>query len=37
VISERLKRLARAYGPERIHLAQGPANGNLLTAIRGLV
>jgi len=37
VISERLKRLARAYGPERIHLAQGPANSDLLSAIRGLV
>jgi uroporphyrinogen-III synthase len=37
VVSERLKRLARAYGPERIHIAQGPANGNLLTAIRGLL
>ena len=37
VISERLRRLARAYGPERIHLAQGPANGDLLTAIRGLL
>jgi uroporphyrinogen-III synthase len=37
VISERLKRLARAYGPERIHLAQGPGNGDLLSAIRGLV
>ena len=36
VISERLKRLARAYGPERIHLAQGPGNGDLLSAIRGL-
>jgi len=37
VISERLKRLARAYGPERIHLAQGPGNGDLISAIRGLV
>jgi uroporphyrinogen-III synthase len=37
VISERLKRLARAYGPARIHLAPGPANSDLLSAIRGLV
>jgi uroporphyrinogen-III synthase len=37
VISERLKRLARAYGPERIHLAQGPGNRDLLAAIRSLV
>ncbi len=37
VISDRLKRLARAYGPERIHLAQGPGNGDLLSAIRSLV
>ena len=34
VISERLKRLARAYGPERIHLAAGPGNAELLSAIR---
>jgi hypothetical protein len=37
VISQRLKLLARAYGPERIHLAQGPGNADLLSAIRGLV
>jgi uroporphyrinogen-III synthase len=36
VISERLKRLARAYGPSRIHLASGPGNGAILAAIRGL-
>jgi len=36
VISERLKRLARAYGPERIHLAGGPGNTELLSAIRSL-
>jgi uroporphyrinogen-III synthase len=36
VISERLKRLARAYGPERIHLASGSGNADLLSAIRGL-
>lgn len=37
VISERLKRLARAYGPSRIHLAAGPGNQDLLSAIRSLV
>ena len=37
VISERLKRLARAYGPERVHLSQGPANSDLFSAIRSLV
>jgi len=37
VISERLKRLARAFGPERIHLAQGPGNSKLLSAIKNLV
>ena len=36
VISKRLKRLARAYGPENIHLAQGPGNADLLSAIRSL-
>ena len=36
VISERLKRLARAYGPTRIHLAPGPGNRDLLSAIRNL-
>lgn len=37
VISERLKRLARAYGPSRIHLANGPGNGAILAAIRSLL
>jgi uroporphyrinogen-III synthase len=37
VISERLRRLARAYGPGRIHLAAGPGNRALLAAIRGLL
>jgi len=37
VISERLKRLARAYGPSRIHLANGPGNGAILSAIRNLL
>jgi len=36
VISERLKRLARAYGPTRIHLSPGPGNPDLLSAIRNL-
>lgn len=36
VISERLKRLARAYGPTRIHLADGPGNNALLAAVRRL-
>ena len=36
VISERLKRLARAYGPARIHLASGPGNADLLSSIRAL-
>lgn len=36
VISNRLKRLARAYGPDRIHLAAGPDNHALFTAIRNL-
>lgn len=37
VISERLKRLARAYGPAEIHLASGPDNGSLFNAIRNLL
>jgi uroporphyrinogen-III synthase len=37
VISERLRRLARAYGPPRIHLASGPDNGAILAAIRSLL
>lgn len=36
VISDRLARLARAYGPPRIHRAAGPGNQDLLRAIRGL-
>ena len=36
VISERLRRLARAYGPQGIHLAAGPGNSELLAAIRGM-
>ena len=34
VISERLQRLARAFGPPEIHLANGPRNVDLATAIR---
>ena len=37
VISERLRRLARAYRPSAIHLAPGPGNTSILTAIRSLV
>lgn len=37
VISERLRRLARAYGPEKIHLCNGPGNKDLLNAVRGLL
>ena len=37
VISDRLKRLARAYGPSKIHLSPGPGNSDLFTAIRGLI
>ncbi len=36
VISDRLKRLARAYGPERIHLAAGPGNQAIHAAVRNL-
>ncbi len=37
VISERLRRLARAYRPSAIHLAPGPGNSAILTAVRALV
>ena len=36
VISERLQRLARAYGPGRIHLAAGPDNASIVSAVRAL-
>lgn len=36
VISERLARVARAYGPAATHLAGGPGNDALLTSIRNL-
>jgi uroporphyrinogen-III synthase len=37
VISDRLRRLARAYGPARIHLSTGPGNKDLFLAVRNLV
>jgi hypothetical protein len=37
VISDRLRRLARAYGPARIHVSNGPGNKELFSAIRNLV
>lgn len=37
VISDRLERLARAYGPAAIHLSSGPDNGSILSAIRALL
>lgn len=36
VISDRLERLARAYGPARIHRTSGPGNDAILTAVRNL-
>jgi uroporphyrinogen-III synthase len=37
VISDRLKLLARAFGPEQIHMAHGPGNEAISSAIRGLL
>lgn len=37
VISERLKRLARAYGPALIHLSPGPGNSDILGGIRAAI
>jgi hypothetical protein len=37
VISSRLQRLAAAYGPAQVHLADGPGNGAILEAIRSLL
>jgi uroporphyrinogen-III synthase len=37
VISDRLQRLARAYGPANVHLAGGPGNPAILSAIRSLL
>lgn len=36
VISERLRRAARAFSPRHIYLAGGPANADILAAIKGL-
>lgn len=36
VISGRLRRLARAFGPADVHLAAGPRNADLATAIRSI-
>lgn len=36
VISERLQRLARAFGPSGVHLASGPQNADLAAAIRSI-
>lgn len=36
VISKRLQRLARAYGPGKIHLAAGPDNASIVSAVRPL-
>ncbi len=37
VISQRLEHRAQAWGPTRIHLADGPGNGAILEAIRSLL
>lgn len=37
VISNRLKRLARAYGPMKIHQSPGPTNSDLFSAVRAVV
>ena len=37
VISERLSRLARAFGPAEVHLASGPGNGAIVATIRSLL
>jgi uroporphyrinogen-III synthase len=36
VISDRLKRLARAYGPSEVHLSSAPDNMAIFSAIRNL-
>ena len=36
VISGRLQRLARAFGPADVHLAKGPGNADLVTTIRNI-
>lgn len=37
VISERLRRLARAYGPAAVYLAAGPGNDAIVSAVRELL
>ena len=37
VISARLQRLARAYGPRRVHLSDGPGNPAIQSAVRALL
>jgi uroporphyrinogen-III synthase len=37
VISDRLQRLARAYGPARIHRSEGPGNGAVQSAVRHIL
>lgn len=37
VVSERLRRLARAYGPARIHLAAGPDNASIAAGVRTII
>ncbi|MGD2129684.1 MAG: uroporphyrinogen-III synthase [Lysobacterales bacterium] len=37
VISERLRKLARSFRPQRIHLASGPGNDAILASIRDLL
>jgi len=37
VISERLERLARAYGPEQLERARGPDNSAIVAAVRALL
>jgi uroporphyrinogen-III synthase len=37
VISERLRRLARAFGPSAVHVASGPTNQDLLAAVRSVM
>lgn len=37
VISDRLKRLARAFGPPRVYVSAGPGNADLVNSIRTLV
>lgn len=36
VISARLERLARAYGPDKIHRSQGPGNAAIASALKSL-